>query len=230
MHSQLATLVFLLATGFCSLGVYGWTDSQSLSRHRVVRRHVERAVHHNLTKRGGGKKGYCSSQKATVANVKGDTGVPASLSRASTTSTTTPADQTPATHGGKSPGGSTLPDDGGSPGSSKTFSGDATYYGIGLGACGWTNKEPDMIAAVSHELFDSYATTAAAKDNSNLNPICGRMAHATIGGLGSCTVKIVDRCVGCSYGDLDFSMAAFDQVTNNGEAFGRYTNMTWHWA
>jgi len=96
-------------------------------------------------------------------------------------------------------------------------SGDATYYGIGLGACGWTNHEPDLIAAVSHAMFDSFATTEAEKNDSNLNPICGRMATAYLAGHGTVTVKIVDKCMGCNItGSLDFSMAAFNKLTNFG--------------
>jgi len=180
----------------------------------------------------------------TVANVQADAGASTSPSHAKTTTSSgypkphnstspdgsTPSDGTTSSDGNTSSDGTTPSNGKGSSGSSETFEGDATYYGIGLGACGWTNTEPDLIAAVSHALFDSFAT-AAAKDNPNLNPICGKMAHATIGGLGSVTVKIVDRCGGCEReGSLDFSMAAFNDLTNGGEAHGRYTNLTWHWA
>ena len=32
----------------------------------------------------------------------------------------------------------------------------ATYYDTGLGACGWENKDTDLIVAVGHGLFDGY--------------------------------------------------------------------------
>ena len=35
------------------------------------------------------------------------------------------------------------------------------YYTPGVGACGWTNTEADHIAAVSHQLFDSYGCVPA---------------------------------------------------------------------
>ena len=36
------------------------------------------------------------------------------------------------------------------------FSGDGTFYAAGLGACGITNSDTDMIAAISSTYFDAY--------------------------------------------------------------------------
>jgi len=100
-------------------------------------------------------------------------------------------------------------------------SGDATYYGTGLGACGETSTDASMIAAVSHLLFDNFPGATA---NPNKNPICGRKVKATYKG-SSVVVQIVDRCVGCKIFDLDFSPTAFGQI--GPMAKGRLTGMKW---
>ncbi len=101
-----------------------------------------------------------------------------------------------------------------------TYSGDGTYYNPGLGSCGFDNDDNDYIVAISHGLFDSEATP-----NPNDNPFCGKKIKATHDGK-SVTVKVVDRCTGCDYYDLDFSPAAFDQLAD--EAEGRIT-IEWSW-
>ncbi|KAG0151020.1 hypothetical protein CROQUDRAFT_651536 [Cronartium quercuum f. sp. fusiforme G11] len=100
-------------------------------------------------------------------------------------------------------------------------SGDATYYGTGLGACGETSTDDSMIAAVSHLLFDNFPGATA---NPNSNPICGRKVKATHNGK-SVVVKIIDRCVACQIFDLDFSPTAFGEIGPMDE--GRLHGMTW---
>jgi len=111
---------------------------------------------------------------------------------------------------------------GGDGGSGTTYSGQGTYYGTGLGACGITNHDTDMIAAVSHLLFDSWPGATA---NPNDNPICGRKATAHYQGK-SVTVTITDRCVGCKTYDLDFSPSAFSDLAD--QSLGRI-DITWQW-
>ncbi|KLO11971.1 plant expansin [Schizopora paradoxa] len=104
----------------------------------------------------------------------------------------------------------------------ETHTGDATFFEPGLGACGKTNGPNDLIAAASHELFDTFPGATA---NPNNNPICGRSVTAHANGK-SVTVKIVDRCAGCSgEGDLDFSPAAFEHLA--ALSVGRIHGMTW---
>jgi len=117
----------------------------------------------------------------------------------------------------------TAPSGGG--GSSGDYSGDGTYYGVSLGACGWTNTDNELVAAVSHILYDGWPGATA---NPNNNPICGRYATAHYGS-NSVTVKVVDRCVGCGKWDLDFSTDAFKILTNNDLNLGRI-HITWKWA
>jgi len=104
----------------------------------------------------------------------------------------------------------------------EVFTGDATFFEPGLGACGQTDGPNDLIAAASHALFDSFPGATA---NPNNNPICGRSVTATANGR-SVTVRIVDRCAGCSgEGDLDFSPGAFGQLADL--SVGRIHGMTW---
>ncbi|KAF3930943.1 hypothetical protein ABW19_dt0209453 [Dactylella cylindrospora] len=127
------------------------------------------------------------------------------------------------------------------PTSAQTFTGDATYYDTGLGACGWDNAGSEHVIAVSHLLWDSQSVGS----NPNSNPLCGLMIRATryranneaylIGAGGSdepggrnvsVDVKIVDRCVGCASTDLDFSRSAFDILAD--QAMGRVL-IDWAW-
>jgi len=103
--------------------------------------------------------------------------------------------------------------------------GQGTYYGTGLGACGITNNDSQYIAAVSHLLFDTYPGYNGA--NPNQNPVCGKQVTASYQGK-SVTVTITDRCVGCKVTDLDFSPAAFSQIAD--QSVGRISDMTWVWS
>jgi len=230
MHTQLTTLFCLVVLGLSSSGVVGWPDSHTVNRHRAIRHHAEKgSTHHqvNHIARGTGKKQHCASKplvNVQAVNVGSTTATSTTTTEQSTPTADTVTGGNNSTNVGSSGGG------GSSSGGLKS-SGDATYYGIGLGACGWTNHEPDLIAAVSHAMFDSFATTEAEKNDSNLNSICGRMATAYLAGHGTVTVKIVDKCMGCNItGSLDFSMAAFNKLTNFGQAVGRFHNMQWKWA
>ena len=100
------------------------------------------------------------------------------------------------------------------------YTGDFTWYQTGLGACGITSRTNDHIVAVSHNLFDQYATA-----NPNDNPICGKMVTLT-GVDGTLhTAKVVDRCTGCALSDLDLSEGFFNLVTDHGD--GRVSGMHW---
>lgn len=99
--------------------------------------------------------------------------------------------------------------------SSQDFSGQATYYDVGLGACGVTNTNSELIAAINVDQFGS---------QSNGNPICGKQATLYYQGK-SVTVTVQDKCPGCSYGDIDLSPAAFKALAD--ESLGRIP-ITWH--
>jgi hypothetical protein len=128
------------------------------------------------------------------------------------------------------------------PGSSTIYTGDLTYYGTGLGACGITSKDTDHIVAVSKLLFDTYKGS-----NPNSNPLCGKKIRAKRNkenvGERSVDLTVVDRCkclrqhsetnwiltligVGCKATDLDLAPSAFDILAD--EALGRVT-VQWAW-
>ncbi|CAE6492538.1 unnamed protein product [Rhizoctonia solani] len=115
----------------------------------------------------------------------------------------------------------TSDDDSGSS-SGDSYTGQATYYGTGLGACGITSKDTDYIAAVSQLLFDGFQGYTGSDPNSN--PICGKKIKANYQGK-SVTVTVVDRCVACALRDLDFSPTAFDQLAD--QSLGRLSGVTW---
>lgn len=121
------------------------------------------------------------------------------------------------------------------------YTGDATYYAPGLGACGVTSKDSDHIVAISHTLWDSQSKSS----NPNDNPLCGLKIRVMryrpnneaylIGAGGSdapggrnvsVDVTVVDRCTGCKSQDLDFSLSAFEVLA--AEAMGR-VKMEWTW-
>lgn len=81
-------------------------------------------------------------------------------------------------------------------------SGKMTYYTPGLGACGVTNDDTDMIVAVSPSVYGSYA-------NPNSSPMCQKTMTIT---CNSKTVKaaVKDRCAGCGTKDIDVSPAVFE--------------------
>lgn len=60
------------------------------------------------------------------------------------------------------------------PSNTKVFTGDLTYYGVGLGACGITSQEGDAVVAVSHVIFDA----ASRGSDPNANPLCGQRLRA----------------------------------------------------
>ncbi|CAO3626631.1 unnamed protein product [Mucor hiemalis] len=81
-----------------------------------------------------------------------------------------------------------------------SMSGQATYYDVGLGSCGDTNSDSEMVAALSGSIMGG--------SNSKY---CGQSITIK-GGSGSVTVKVVDTCPGCAKGSVDLSPAAFKKL------------------
>ncbi|ATZ58364.1 hypothetical protein BCIN_16g01700 [Botrytis cinerea B05.10] len=96
----------------------------------------------------------------------------------------------------------------------RSNSGDLTYYAVGLGACGVTNSDSELVVAMSAGLMGT---------QSNGNPNCGKKIKISHGGK-SVTVKVVDKCMGCATYDLDLSPAAFKALAP--ESAGRIKG-TW---
>ncbi|EPE09866.1 Barwin-related endoglucanase [Ophiostoma piceae UAMH 11346] len=87
----------------------------------------------------------------------------------------------------------------------ESFTGDLTYYNLGLGACGIDSSNQDWTQNVV-ALNDEQMGTL-----SNTNPYCGRTI--TISGNGKTTTgTILDKCMGCVWGDIDVSEKAFTEI------------------
>ncbi|KAK4120516.1 hypothetical protein N657DRAFT_625063 [Parathielavia appendiculata] len=97
------------------------------------------------------------------------------------------------------------------PGQSTVYSGDLTYFQLGVGACGFDDSGKDLtdnIVAVSAALMGA---------QSNGNPICNK--SITIKANGNTIHAIVrDRCMSCAVGDIDGSEKIFNEL------FGSLTN------
>ena len=80
-----------------------------------------------------------------------------------------------------------------------TYGGRATFYDVGLGACGWNNVASDYIVAQNSAQFGS----------SYPSPNCGKYITISYNGI-TATAEIADECPTCDYGSLDFSRGLFD--------------------
>ncbi|KAF7186384.1 Papain inhibitor [Pseudocercospora fuligena] len=127
----------------------------------------------------------------------------------------------PASYGGSSSGGSSGALSYGIAKSGTSFTGDLTWYDVGMGACGETSTADQPIVAISEAIFDSYPNGG----NPNNSPLCGKYLTITGKDGKAHKAKIVDRCPGCKESDLDLSQDFFNLVTNNGD--GRVGGMSW---
>ncbi|KAI9477793.1 MAG: RlpA-like double-psi beta-barrel-protein domain-containing protein-containing protein [Benjaminiella poitrasii] len=134
--------------------------------------------------------------KTTTTESSEPTSTKTSKKKKNSTSTTTEA----------TPTSETTKKSASSSSSSGSYSGDGTYYDVGLGSCGWTNSDSEMIVALNHVQMENGA-------NSNNNPNCGKKI-AVSGPKGTVTVKIVDTCPGCDSGSVDLSPAAFEKIAD----------------
>lgn len=80
------------------------------------------------------------------------------------------------------------------------FSGEATYYDAhGPNACGLSMSGSNYLVA-------------AMNQSQYKKSLCGTCAFVK-GPKGNVTVKVVDLCPGCDYGDLDLSEEAFELIS-----------------
>lgn len=87
-----------------------------------------------------------------------------------------------------------------------TFTGQATYYAVGLGACGNTNSDSEMVVALNGAQYQANNGAECGKSLSITNPANGKSASATV----------VDMCPGCASGSLDMSPTLFQQLASGG--------------
>ncbi|KAG2116672.1 uncharacterized protein F5147DRAFT_673898 [Suillus discolor] len=69
-----------------------------------------------------------------------------------------------------------------------------TFYAVGLGACGQVNQASDMVVAMNTQQFSGS---------------CFQMITITCNGV-TLQAQVVDECMGCPYGGLDFSVGLFE--------------------
>ncbi|CAE6460098.1 unnamed protein product [Rhizoctonia solani] len=98
----------------------------------------------------------------------------------------------------------------------KRFSGTATYYQTGMGACGQYSNPGDFIVALN----------SAQYGGGYPGPNCFK--PITICAKGKCVgATIMDECPTCGYGSLDLSQGLFTQFANTDDGVFQ---MTWTFA
>lgn len=102
---------------------------------------------------------------------------------------------------------------------SSSGTGDMTFYTPGLGSCGISSTNSDLIVALAAA---DMATAGVA--NPNKNPLCNRNIKITYGGK-TFTGKVVDTCPGCAKGGIDVSPSLFDKFAP--ESQGRLHGVKW---
>ena len=88
------------------------------------------------------------------------------------------------------------------------YNGDASFYNVGFGACGKTNDNTQLVAAISKAVFDSVPSASTIS-----NKFCGKKAKI-INGKKSVVVTVVDRCATCGKEDIALSPAAFKKIAS----------------
>ncbi|CAK7198202.1 hypothetical protein SEUCBS139899_000860 [Sporothrix eucalyptigena] len=116
---------------------------------------------------------------------------------------TSPAQATTSTTEEAAAASTTAASDTSSSGSSgTTYTGDMTYYTVGVGACGNDQTGDDLtenIVAINVEQMGSL---------SNDNPMCGKTITIQANG-NTATATVQDKCMGCAYGAIDVSEKVF---------------------
>ncbi|WVR09748.1 hypothetical protein IAU60_006824 [Kwoniella sp. DSM 27419] len=87
-----------------------------------------------------------------------------------------------------------------------SYSGRATYYQTGLGACGWYNSPGDFIVALNSA---QYGGGYPSKQ-------CGRSITISYNGK-TVGATIADECPSCDFGGLDLSQGLFEQFADTGK-------------
>lgn len=102
------------------------------------------------------------------------------------------------------------------------YSGDLTYYTLGLGSCGTDDSGEDMSANI---VAMSSATMGA---QSNGNPMCGKTIKIYNSANGkTATGTVMDKCPGCDAGSIDVSQKLFEELADLAD--GR-VEISWNWA
>ncbi|KAI0185866.1 expansin family protein [Xylaria flabelliformis] len=107
------------------------------------------------------------------------------------------------------------------------YSGDITYYDLGLGACGYDDSgvgTTKHIVAISHaDWYNRGSGTSLGIDMPN-HPWCDQTITIQAGGK-STTALVHDICPGCAAGSIDVSSSTFDALF--GSLDGGRESATW---
>lgn len=98
------------------------------------------------------------------------------------------------------------------------YTGDITYYGGGLGACGWdVNTDTDFQIAMPYGMMGLA---------SNDNPYCGKsVTIQNPNTLATVQVTVGDKCMGCEGGSIDLTEVVFNTI--GGGCDGRCHGFEW---
>ncbi|KDN51450.1 hypothetical protein K437DRAFT_272945 [Tilletiaria anomala UBC 951] len=100
----------------------------------------------------------------------------------------------------------------------RSYTGQATYFAPGMGACGWSASDSDYIVALN---------TAQYGNTGQASGYCGQTITITNTANGnSHTAKVQDACPSCDYGSLDMSPALFSAL-NNGNMGAGVFSISW---
>ncbi|KAK2751109.1 hypothetical protein FQN57_000184 [Myotisia sp. PD_48] len=94
----------------------------------------------------------------------------------------------------------------------------AYYQNGGTGSCGQKHGDNDFIVALSSKYMKQFKSPNCGRHLTARNPKTGKTAR----------VMVADTCDGCKGDDVDFSIGAWNAITNNA-ALSR-TRVTWDWS
>ncbi|ERT01643.1 expansin family protein [Sporothrix schenckii 1099-18] len=154
---------------------------------------------------------------STAAAVQ-EPSTPAYVAPSVATTSTPAAAASPSTSSSSSGSGGSGGSGSSSGSSGTTFTGDMTYYTVGMGSCGTDQTGEDLsqnIVAINVEQMGS---------QSNDNPLCGKTITISANG-NTATATIMDKCMGCAYGAIDVSEKVFTDIFGSLDA-GR-SPVTW---
>ncbi|TFK84817.1 hypothetical protein K466DRAFT_588615 [Polyporus arcularius HHB13444] len=80
------------------------------------------------------------------------------------------------------------------------------FHSGGIGSCGRSYSDPDLVVAVDHATM---ATFAGTETDPTRNPLCGRQMVITSPDNKAITVTVEDTCFICSIGSVDLTRGAF---------------------
>ncbi|KZO97070.1 hypothetical protein CALVIDRAFT_563286 [Calocera viscosa TUFC12733] len=98
------------------------------------------------------------------------------------------------------------------------ITGKATWFDVGLGACGYTDTDLDWIVALNEAQYES-----------SPGAYCNRFLVVENTQNGAAAVaKVRDMCPGCAYGSLDMSPDLFKAISTGGLDEGVFP-IRWSW-